>query len=980
MTALDTIVDAFEEQIAKEGVLHCDLHRFIAVDLPQRERGKVLVEMLRVWMEHRWQAGHPVSTEDCLNQFPNDRFSKADIDALTFEEERQRGIVQRATLSNRLANRSLDDLPQAGQRWGDFELLCLLGTGAFAKVYLARQHGLAGRLVALKLTFQETQESQWLATLQHSAIVPVYSTHKIEPVYAICMPYLGNTTLADLLREVSQTTVYSKHSWWRSSKSRWNGARSSLLSTIQQRHNQIYTVVDSVSREHGTAASGSTKRADISKALTIEAKGSEEGHSLSSKQWPTNTSSFAARCLSQCEYVQAICWVGAQLADGLSYSHCNGIVHSDVKPANILLASDGQPRLLDFNVSYRNVDSTLITADTPIGGTIAYMSPEHLRALKEPTMLDGRSDVYSLGVVLYQMLTLRLPKTELDSPGEPCSHQPNQWNSAVSPGLSAIVSKCLEHEPDKRYASARELNEDLTAQFNHEPLRHQSQPSQIEVFTKWCLRHPRLSSSVTIASMATLLVAALVATIALRGAALERADWTHRLDLLRQRLPNSMAMLSAMQAVPELESEIVCDLDDTMQLIATKRGANAEIAIDPRWSDSGSLVDEALRAALRDVVWTASQRTWHSAPKWINAFEMKAQQSDASHRKSIDQMLKGQWQLAIPALKERVQLSPKDFVAWCLLGNCRSAMMDFGAAQQAYTACIAIQPMLPISHFLRGLSRLNDSQYELATEDFEQVSKLAPNWYGARLNRALAFQKMGRFDNAIQEIDRAIDSGHPTLSLFRLRGDLNLALGKTKDANADYQSALQCEPITEAEWIDRGLIRLSIDPKEAIHDFEQALSVNPLSANAHQKLAYVYSELLHEPDLSLEHLAKLIELEPAQWSHRAGRAVVFARAGRADLALDDLKILESSHSKDAITQYQIACAYSLLASWAESANATDAVLSYERSAFRWTIRAIDTDPSIAAIMTTDPDVVWLRGKPQYDAIQNALKTLQLNQP
>ena len=109
---------------------------------------------------------------------------------------------------------------------------------------------------------------------------------------------------------------------------------------------------------------------------------------------------------------------------------------------------------------------------------------------------------------------------------------------------------------------------------------------------------------------------------------------------------------------------------------------------------------------------------------------------------------------------------------------------------------------------------------------------------------------MGRFDNAIQEIDRAIESGHPMLSLFRLRGDLNSALGKTKDANADYQSALQCEPITEAEWIDRGLILLSIDPKEAIHDFEQALSANPLSANAHQKLAYVYSELLHEPDLS----------------------------------------------------------------------------------------------------------------------------------
>ncbi len=96
--------------------------------------------------------------------------------------------------------------------------MAVLGEGAFAKVYLARQHGMAGRLVALKLTFRQTHESHWLATLQHSAIVPIYSTHRVGEVNGICMPFLGNTTLADLLPEGSSVTALHKSNWWSTSK------------------------------------------------------------------------------------------------------------------------------------------------------------------------------------------------------------------------------------------------------------------------------------------------------------------------------------------------------------------------------------------------------------------------------------------------------------------------------------------------------------------------------------------------------------------------------------------------------------------------------------------------------------------------------------------------------------------------------------------------------------------------------------------
>ncbi len=97
--------------------------------------------------------------------------------------------------------------------------------------------------------------------------------------------------------------------------------------------------------------------------------------------------------------------LGAQLADALAYAHRHGVVHSDIKPANILMASDGQPRLLDFNVSYRSTSDGMVALDAPLGGTIPYMAPEHRRALNHQGRVDARSDIYSLGVVLFQMLT-----------------------------------------------------------------------------------------------------------------------------------------------------------------------------------------------------------------------------------------------------------------------------------------------------------------------------------------------------------------------------------------------------------------------------------------------------------------------------------------------------------------------------------------------------------------------------------------------
>ena len=955
MLSLDEYVDALEDEVADKGVLAIDLKRLApALDKAGRERTGILIEMLRVWMEHRWRAGEPVTVGDCLNEFPDDKFSEDELASLRFEEQRLRQTAEKIS-DAKARGWSVDALPEVGAMWGEFELLSVLGVGAFAKVYLARQHGLAGRLVAIKLTFRETHESQWLATLQHSAIVPIYSTHRRDDVYGICMPFLGNSTLADLLLETPKATTTSRNNWWSKSRRRLSSGGGALLSTIQQRHGQIDTVVKTVDKETATDSDpGSQANADHS-AKPVYSSASEK--------------------LSECDYVEAICWIAAQLADALSYAHRNGVVHSDIKPANILLAFDGQPRLLDFNVSYQSSESGVVEEELPLGGTIPYMSPEHRQAFKRASVVDARSDLYSLGVVIFEMLTGKLPGDR-----EASEADPSKWNAAVSPAMSAIVRKCLKQDPAERYQSADELRDDLTAQFHHEPLVHQPEPSTTERMLKWSHRHPRLSSSVSIAALASLLISVLAFGVVARQIALNRAEWVHRMDQLKERLPNSMAMLTSLNAVPELEPDVAADLEETFALIRAVSAPDAKI--DPRWTSHTDVSDD-LYSELRQIAWLSSQRKWKKPPAIPDGLDrVEATQEEKSReeekRSPLSLIQQRKFIDAMAMLKKRVSENPRDYGSWWLLGDCYHEMFDFGNAQNAYTVCVALQPKSAIGYLNRGMARLSSNAFDLAAQDYADACRLAPTWQLGRLNRAIALQQLGRIDEAIEELDHAIENGYKTVSVYRLRGDLLASKQDLESAKLDYANALQCEPITDQHWMDRGLILLGSNPAMAADNFQSALKTNPFSVAAHQKLAYVYSELLNKPDKSLEHSDRLVELLPSDPTHLAGRAVLHARSNRTKEAVADVRRLESMPLRDPMVIYQVACIHSLLAG-AAPANGLETQL-HAKSAFQWYIKAVNAEPGIVPIALTDPDVQWMRQQPQFQEIANAINTLKLTPP
>lgn len=969
-------VAAYES--ARASLASVDLSEFLpATTHPQFLT--VLGELIRVDLELGWRCGDPPKIEDYRERFPAlfaDRERLADVAYEEYRLRLQAGQVPRreeyashfGVDTSKWGGGGDVSFPTAGERLGEFNLLCELGCGAFAHVYLARQTGLADRLVALKVSSSIPVESQTLAQLQHTHIMPVYSAHAFGPWQALCMPYLGATTLADLCGELRHRGSVPARG-------------SDLIDTV-------------VARRDKTLPLDQLQTTLPSSPWAVAARSPEDKFAAERSGEASIAPPLAP--YQELTYVESILWIVARAAEGLAHAHARGIVHQDLKPANILLADDGRPMLLDFNLS-TDVKRIADAHEVLQGGTLPYMAPEQIAALLAGRPLAApQSDVYSLGVILYELLTGRSPfPLPTDSPeflrqaieGRRRSPVPlRSCNRALTPAVESIVERCVAFDLAGRYGSADMLREDIDRHLARLPLRHASNSSIVERITKFSRRNRWLTTT------AAPLAAAALAVVVLVGALLAR----------QARLASLEAAASAREAVrdaqmaqlllsqPAIEDEELAEalretrtLAERFDLLHVGGPARSPVLARVPEHERRRVVGELGRVARlwrkhleRAIANSApddpDRAAWKTTIGQLQsaapALHSLSSRSAAEVEMAYDAIFSGQASKALEGLRRVTRESPTDFTAWALLGGCLAARGDEARAAECYTVCRSLCPDSVWPLYYRGQAYYRRGDYAAALCDFELAEHLRPMWSRLAYHRALTHLALNEPAAALKQLDRALAQDEiPKLRLYCLKARIHRALGKLDAAEHDLAAALAITDVDKVGLVARGVARLQMrnDVDGAAEDFDAALAIDPSYRPALEDKAHVLSERLGRTEDAIGVLSRTIDMHSEYTAARAGRGVLLARLGRRAAAHTDAK--EALRLSDEPSNlYQVAGIYALTSR--EAPEDRDEALRLLRSALR---QGFGHD-----LLRGDQDLDPLRQDPEFEHLLNAAGAMQ----
>jgi WD40 repeat protein/serine/threonine protein kinase len=449
----------------------------------------------------RYRRGERPSITEYARQYPQLAERIHDIfPALVVVEEcasvggQSTGPHGQATIDDRKIPRQL----------GEYHLLRELGRGGMGVVYEAVQESL-GRHVALKVLpfhalLNPTQlerfhrEARSAAQLHQSNIVPVFGVGEHGGIHYYAMQFIKGHGLDIVLQEV-------------------RGLRGQTPSALAQV--PVLDEESSASVAHALVSgrfSGRTIDPSGASAAPAAAEPADkkspsfDSAGVSAAPIPGSRSDLASQ--TDAQYFRSVAHLGVQVAEALDYAHRQGVLHRDIKPSNLLLDTQGTVWITDFGLA-KAVGSDELTHPGDVVGTLRYMAPERFQGKSQP-----RSDEYSLGITLYELLTLR-PAFEDSNRARLIKRiaqeeppRPRQVDKRIPLDLETIVLKAMDKEASRRYGTAGEVAEDLRRFLADRPVKAR-RASVAERAWRWCRRNPAKAAAASLAVVALMAVVAL---------------------------------------------------------------------------------------------------------------------------------------------------------------------------------------------------------------------------------------------------------------------------------------------------------------------------------------------------------------------------------------------------------------------------------------------------------------------------------------
>jgi serine/threonine protein kinase/tetratricopeptide (TPR) repeat protein len=876
--------------------------------------------------------------------------------------------------------------PGAGDEIFGYRVREELGRGAFARVFLAEQADLADRLVVLKVSAAEGGEPQMLAQMQHTHIVPIYSLHEDRRLglRAVCMPYLGGATLTPVLRRL-----------WAAGPPPAHGS-------------QLAEALAAV----GSPSPTTSARSGAGGCAALE---------------PFRDPDYC-RCAAR---------VVVGLADALQHAHDRGVLHRDVKPSNILLSAEGEPLLLDFNISGRPGRDAM---GSSVGGTAAYAAPEHLAALLRPApelvaRVDQRSDIYALGIVLFELLAGGTPFEQQGSstvlPGQLAHMIAERAGPPVSVrsrrpdvpwSLDSIVRRCLESEPRSRYQHAGHLAEDLRRYLDDRPLRHAPEPSRAERLRKWLRRHPRLTSSGSVAAVCGVL---LLVFAAAGGAAWARlAQARTQLQELQTRERRAAYEAGTLRALCLVST--VTDRDD--HVVEGIRVCEATLALydvlgrsdwqdQPAWQQLGPDERRRLSEDTRELLHLLASARVRAAPgdrgalrvalRLLDRAETIAglspsravrsaradyleQLGDTGARRARDEAeatapagASDHYLLAtaqagrggraglvraVAELNRALRLNPQHYWALMQRGICHHELDDYLAAVADFSTCAGLWPEFAWAYFNRGCVLMRAGKRAEARDEFSAALERDPAFVLAYVNRGLARLELKEHAAALDDFDRAAALGRDDARVHAGRGIALEAVGRSAEADAAFVAcfaragALPTAARARLGWT-YGFAISRRRPDQAAQAFDAVLRDDPAQPQALYGRAMLAAERgdLAEAGAFAD---RAVAADPAWPDARRCRAIVRARRGDFAAAEADVNWCLEREPAVGATLYAAACVAARAAARFPASAAAGQAVDFLRRAFAedYGRDRAETDPDLAAIRHHPGFVRLLCGK------------------
>jgi tetratricopeptide (TPR) repeat protein len=596
-----------------------------------------------------------------------------------------------------------------------------------------------------------------------------------------------------------------------------------------------------------------------------------------------------------------------QAAEALAHAHEEGVVHRDIKPANLLVDAKGNVWVTDFGLA-RCQSQAGLTMTGDLVGTLRYMSPE--QALAKRVLVDHRTDIYSLGVTLYELLTLEpayrgqdrqelLRQIAFEEP-----RPPRRLNKAIPAELETIVQKATEKNPTERYARAQELADDLRRFLEDKPIRAKP-PTLVQRARKWSRRHRAVVAATTVVlAMALVLLGAvggwqvqrrLAAESEARNALAEAEAWQQQARWpearaaarqaeglltggggraeLQQRVRELLEDLAMVERLEEIRLQMSQVVDNHFDLAA------ADSAYAQAFRDYGADV-EAL--GLEAVAWirrrsiavelAAALDNWAMARRqgkgkvdgtWKRLLALaRAADADAL-RTQVRQALETKDQAAMQVVAREAE-SDLSATTLDLVGR---ALQDRGASTPALALLREGQRRYPGDFWLNHdlayvLMQRKSPQVHEAIRFYTAAVALRPHSPGVYMNLGVALNHQGRTDEAAAAYRKAIELKPDYVEAYCNLGSVLCNQGRLDEAVATHRKAIEIKPDAAATYSNLGSIlwrRGQLD--EAVTACRKAIDLKPDYAEAHTNLSVVL-EAQGQLDEAVAAARKAIELEP----------------------------------------------------------------------------------------------------------------------